>query len=1334
MKRIIFLIVACVALFAQCTHPYEADLLGSFPFAKMLSPTDYEFISDPNECKLTVSTNMLVTSKVTYTEGTERDWVTVEISDPKRDTVNIVIKVDENIRRESRKAEIKILVDGNKSISVVKIKQKEYSVVGKENVYEGDLVIEEQDEVDNCIYTKVDGNLIIGSLTSEINDISRLSVIKSITGGVKVVGCVRLTNMGELGNLTVSSVEFDGVNSRLVETWNGAVKEVVVKGVMSGEVNLKSFKNAERLLLQDNYCQFKGFDSLTSVKIAEITGNEISTADGLEKMTSLDTLDLRHNPLKNVNSLAKMDWIKKMDLSGTSLSVPQINYLKEMLPTETEILSENISGKAAMTLENTKTEYFRAYFDATYSSLKDIGTYGYVLMTTPDYSKGVVQPLPITPNPLSFTIKDLVADTGYYMWLFAVDENNSIHISDMVEFKTPEIVYNYKGDLVLETQDDIDNCVHETVSGNLIIGKEDSDIVDLSKLTVTEVGGGVIVKGCHLLNGFGRINEISNLSFLELDNVTASLLYQWEGSVSDLRIRNISTGTVSLSDFGDITELTLQDNASGFTGFQYLTNVTDADLSGNQFTTTDDFKKMTALKNLDLSNNPLVNVNSLAEMKSLQSVDLSETNLSETQINYLKTVMPSSVNIVSKNLRGIVTLGVENLQVKYHSAKFYAEFDGLSSVEEVGVALSKTGQFTMDESTEINDHTSPITFEVKNLDDNTQYYAWFYIKDNVGSFHLSAPLTFRTVKIVENYIGDLVLRTQEEVEECVHTSVTGNLTIGGNGTDINDLSSLDIKSVTGDLTIKACYGLSDFGALSNVTAKHVIIDSTSQSITKTWKGNTTALTVKNIKNTTACNLSCFDEITKLTLQDNNCTFSNLGSLVKLTEAYMPRNKIVTTDDMETWTKLKTLDLSGNPLTNVNSLVTLKNLTSIDLSSTPLSLPQVRYLQMNLPTSVTITSTGITGKGEAGVHTKSVKNFSAVFTVDYTGISEYGGGYYISPDSSFPGESGRNELSDSYGSLPTEFKVSGLEDGTTYYIWLYVEDNNDSIHLSNPTAFTTNKVHYYSLNVSPAWPSFKDDTDYQPSYGGIASEMIVLKEDVIGSRSGNLMPSGNKYSIELPQGRTVMGLFAVEGVPEGNKYDGYSWKIQSMDMDEPGWLLRLDSEDGSGSDIVMGTLRHDFQSDASCEVEFIRPVAKLSVAVDFTGSVGSLDGIKDINISMENHSAYCHMSDTLGVRYLAYGASDLKTYTFSKTVTSIPDDKKINVAQDRFIFPHVSLQNPSVSVTINFRNGTSKTVKPTFKTRIDSNKVYDITFNVAITDSNGSFTVDEVIEVEDNIEF
>ena len=157
------------------------------------------------------------------------------------------------------------------------------------------------------------------------------------------------------------------------------------------------------------------------------------------------------------------------------------------------------------------------------------------------------------------------------------------------------------------------------------------------------------------------------------------------------RIRNINSGTVNVGEFDEVTSLTLLDNGCEFSGLSYLKNVTSAVLSGNQFTTTDDFKKMTLLNSIDLSKNPLVNVNSLAGMTSLEMVDLSETKLSATQVNYLKECLPDAI-IIGDNLKGTATLTVQEESTKYSSAKLAVEYSGISNVYESGYILNETGE------------------------------------------------------------------------------------------------------------------------------------------------------------------------------------------------------------------------------------------------------------------------------------------------------------------------------------------------------------------------------------------------------------------------------------------------------------------------------------------------------------------------------------------------------------------------------------------------------------------------------------------------------------------
>ena len=57
-----------------------------------------------------------------------------------------------------------------------------------------------------------------------------------------------------------------------------------------------------------------------------------------------------------------------------------------------------------------------------------------------------------------------------------------------------------------------------------------------------------------------------------------------------------------------------------------------------------------------------------------------------------------------------------------------------------------------------------------------------------------------------------------------------------------------------------------------------------------------------------------------------------------------------------------------------------------------------------------------------------------------------------------------------------------------------------------------------------------------------------------------------------------------------------------------------------------------------------------------------------------------------------------------------------------------------ATSVTFKNGTTKTASLTYSTKIEANKVYDLTFVTAITDVQGSFTVDVVEVVHDEIEF
>ena len=84
MKRILFLMISSVLLFAQCEHPYEQDLIGAFPFAELMDSDPDTFGSDASQYEMRVSTNMVITTRINYIEGGgSNDWIDIETTEEK---------------------------------------------------------------------------------------------------------------------------------------------------------------------------------------------------------------------------------------------------------------------------------------------------------------------------------------------------------------------------------------------------------------------------------------------------------------------------------------------------------------------------------------------------------------------------------------------------------------------------------------------------------------------------------------------------------------------------------------------------------------------------------------------------------------------------------------------------------------------------------------------------------------------------------------------------------------------------------------------------------------------------------------------------------------------------------------------------------------------------------------------------------------------------------------------------------------------------------------------------------------------------------------------------
>ena len=1199
--------------------------------------------------------------------------------------------------------------------------------------YKGDLVLETQDDVDGCVHVTVSGNLLIGGEGSDITDLSKLS-LTSVGGSVTITGCPLLINFGKIATDDFAFkgyLELDGVSASLVSQWNGNVAELRVRNISTGRVNLSKFASLTKLTLQDNNCEFTGFQYLDKVTDAVLSDNQFATVADIVQMTSLKNLDLRNNPLVNVNELADMNKLVTLDLSGSRLSKTQVNYLRACLPSSVDIQSNNLKSSASIVVRDISVKYYNATMSVEYDGISSAAEAGYVLNTTGDFKRdGWVKVNNIIGGASSFVINNLSDNKEYHVWFYIKDSVGSIHLSEADTFKTKEVIETYEGDLVLSTQEEVDDCVHTSVTGDLTIGGTGaSDISDLSALTIKSVSGSLTIRNCADLSSFGSLKALSVPS-VTLDKINPSITSSWQGRTDELTIKNITTTSAcNISAFDEVKKLTLTSNKCFFSGWSSMKNLVDADLRGGIITTTEGFEGMTALKTLNLKGCKLNNINSLAQMPSLTSVDLSNTPLSETQVRYVRAFLPSATVVTATGLTGIASLSLANRSAEYFSASLSVSYSNVSAMQS-GYYRNTENVFPGEDGRVASDLSSGV-INLKGLDGSTTYYMWAYVIDENGSVHLSEPADFTTKYVNYNYVGNLEFTTQAEIDECFYKTIQGNLTIGSQDSDIKDLSSLNIQSVSGALTIQGCSGLSSFGSLSKVSVSCLILDAVNPVVFSTWKGNADELCIKNIAssyNYSTYSLSPFDEVKKISMHSNGCKFIGYDALTNVISADMSGNNLSNITDIEKMTSLSELDLSDNPLVNVNTLAKMSWLTHVDLSGTPLSETQIMYVKESLPPSSTVISKDITGESELAVSVAGYKYFSASFDVRISGISGVGAnGYYINTSSNFPGDAGKVDTDVTSGS----FDVSGLESGRKYYVWVYATDNVGSIHLSKPVTFTTEGIEDYTFTLQPGWPCFTDDESISNRFSSVYADVHVMQEERLIDNSVNMKPSDSEYTMTVPEGKLLAGFMAFEGTPGADSYDAYSWSFNDK-VQSPQWTLNLDAKDGSKTDVAVGVLRCDFEQDTAKDVDFIRPVAKLNITVDFTGSVGNMSNIAEVSIGMTNHYTKYTFGEnpSNGVNCFS-GSANLE---FTKTITAIPADGKVKVVDERYVFPHQSNYNPGLSISVTYKNGTTKTVKPTYSTVISANNSYDLVFNVVITDSNGSFTVDEIEDVEDNIEF
>lgn len=452
--------LAAIAGLLQCSHPFEEGMTGSFPVFSLESSSTVRLPASGSQSDLSgeikISTNVKVTTQVQYQTSGQDSWVTnlKTTMDEGSNTATVTFTASRNTRMAERSATVKITPSNNLNAISVTIIQAAYQPTGKDEIYEGDLYLRTQEDVDNFIYTGVNGRLIIGNCSpngymtsfsdpslrfesSDIYDLSNLYVLEYAEDGILVVSDNGLSGASVLSPVSTPFIEFTDVASYVAESYaeNGGVAPDIRitqnSGTFSGLSFIAMARNISSLTMRDNY---------------------ISSIEGIENAGSLRTLDLADNyDLSNINTLASMKSLTSADLSGLDISQSQINYVTTSNP-DLVITAENLLGNTYLTAYAPEDQI------TTRSAVLQLGFFNInsydviengVVLTDVDTgfdfgSRQVFNDILESGYEHYFEITGLTPDCSYNYWFYAIGSDSSIHLSPVCNFRTlEEVLYSY---------------------------------------------------------------------------------------------------------------------------------------------------------------------------------------------------------------------------------------------------------------------------------------------------------------------------------------------------------------------------------------------------------------------------------------------------------------------------------------------------------------------------------------------------------------------------------------------------------------------------------------------------------------------------------------------------------------------------------------------------------------------------------------------------------------------------------------------------------------------------------------------------------------------------
>lgn len=586
--------------------------------------------------------------------------------------------------------------------------------------------------------------------------------------------------------------------------------------------------------------------------------------------------------------------------------------------------------------------------------------------------------------------------------------------------------------------------------------------------------------------------------------------------------------------------------------------------------------------------------------------------------------------------------------------------------------------------------------------------------------------------------GDLELKTQNDVDNCKYTIIKGNLTITSepySDSEIYNLSKLKISEVEGNLTISNCYNAGSLESLSQIEVQNGIFTRLYSSQLATFHGKVRNATLnyisfennlKNIKHLTDATTITLDSPTDLTNLDGIEELKNLKTL-----SIRSSNTLNDITSLSKSRNISTITISYCPhITKLKTIVEiLNNIERFTYTKSGASIPQANYIKtlaeeqgkednftfMELSGNLTLETPRLTNTEANSLEFASTASGFEEGTVFYFIIRKTGDSF----SESFINKREATSISDE-----KTITLHDLEPDTEYMIYACAIDADGETYLSDPYIHKTDKITTFALNVNATFPKYETIEDY----GDISTLNCYVynpEYNVSGTYDRHEAENDGNNSFFFDKALTtgINRLFfnTLDNAGIGSRYTTLT------DADGSIYGIETVGTSGPGCDLRMARTTITAESEQNADITLYRAVAKINIDTKFTQNVSSLD-IEEITVTVKNLTGKAYLPEDGGTPVYD-GTSTLVLVSQATSNTTVQA-----IATGLYTLPNAKGAKSEVEISLRMKDGSTKNSSTIIPQTLESNKFYNITFEVALSSIDNTFTIDQVEIVEDTIEF